>query len=1355
PLQTFVWDMFQSLEVTEDKRMYFKAIFPDGSPPPTPGFLIQSYSDLIPFPQYFGELYTCLNKVEEKTWQIELLKKTRISLQERASKMKQLEREKVPLLGTFLWKYQSYLGSEGMGIVLPYIQDLLQNEYTTVQAAWSLFDSTTRELGPRDSAKQFLPYLTSLFSGEVSSAKHIKLYHRSFLMQLIVRLGLETFLNYFSTLLVEAVAGYKDFNVTSRFNAEELLEELDQQTVLKPVPVKSKAAVWPGAEFAAAQDYRDGGVVDVDDADAVDGIDVDRDNHEKNDNGDLVDEMSLDGAHVLLDDDGLDSERKISQGDVSERDSLGSESSDDRIDETVMKRRAILLDDQDIASGSAYDNLDQHSIHSISHIMGKNMAASPGALDDLEPCEAAFHEVETSEGSPLSSGKATDSLHSDAHSQSAQPSEEDIPLGNGDEDIQRLANVETSGCDHSAVSPLENVTEVTDEQTHRQPQPPELSLSQETAADISVAPMAQSHLDAVLESSSEENYNDSHVKTSQQNLDDVLEDNTRTDMSDSSSQEDEVDGQKITSSSSEYQSRSRRVGSDMVRSETEDIMVSLSSDSSGHITNIRDVAADSVKWLSHKLGPVLATKFLSRNLVRMLALCYLGQDQLQVIEQTGGKIAKTSRLVLGDKNSQKVLECLEFTVVLYGEQVVLIQCLTSILDMIKMAQKRLSPRCEGGLIASVVLLSFLIPYLSDTNLMNLLEESIISKCINPVLSIITSSSVSFPCGTVARFVLCHKLIDLLYILGLRLGLEMTRKYLTSCMQQLFDTFSIVHGGPYPPVECVPMEPSLEHASYGSEESYLTINMDPLTHQYKIGSPINLRSFKSSPKRNLSKIHSLSSVGVIDDKDDYMDPRSPSSTAEKCAQELRSVFCPELALACYIPLCRIFGSIHMEEHLHNEDLIRRLCSQYDSETDLAVPAAHERPVSSMPAAYNTEDLLTPTEERPISAGIGSNVTLVGNRIQLNQLTESTVSHTTQAQVGQFGRGYRHSGILSIRLDDLRSTDMEQNKSRHLRGHWLAYWERELGLHERDTMFNFMQIDLQTYLGHTSSIRSLHTMDTENCFISACKDKTVRLWSINSNGDGMNKQHCQFCYSRHKKSVFSVVYVESMRLVASCDSTVHLWDPFTGVAMNQLESPKHAPVVALTALPAPSTLVVMATTEATLRFLDLRTSKYTHEFRCSVGSPGLIRCVVVSPDSNWVAIGFSTGLIYILDVNSGMFLHYWKAHDAEILQLKAYNKSRLLSSAFDQTIKLWNVDTGQEVCPSKSQAESVHCLSIYRDQLLTATTANRISVYASVNDSTPFASSKLKSFKGVVTCISVLPLNKTLLLGADNGTIRLMA
>ncbi|CAL1537327.1 unnamed protein product [Lymnaea stagnalis] len=1202
PLQKFVCDMFDSLDVEPDQKFIFHPIFPDGSPPPTPGFLLQPYSDLIPFPPYFTELYSCLNQIEGKMQDIEQIKRSHRPLMERSNLIKRLEREKVPILEAFLWRHQGYLGSEGMGLVLPYIQDLLQNEFSTVQAAWSLFDKATRELGPVDSTKQFLTSLTTLYSGDIASAKHIKLYHRSFLIQLIIRLGLKTFLVYFSTLLVEAVAGYKDFAVTNRFYSEELMEALNQEDVLKSSRDKTKPAAWPKVGFQhdvnSAPDEGDGEVSEA-----------------------IADRISLDGSHVLLEGEPADENVQQAQGDMAERVSLDSLESDDRM-------AIIMGGGRGLTSEEPYGSADQHSIHSISLIMPSNREDSPNVLDDLEPFGATYDDLDmgVSESDSTSEGQA-----------------------NSDE--------------KSSKSYL-------------------LQFEQSTTP-------------------------------------------TR-----------------------------QRSTSDMVRSETEDLMLHLSSDSSGGITNIRDIAADSVKWLCHKLGPVLATKFLSRNLVRMLALCYLGQEQLQFVEEQN--VSKTSRLVAGDINAQKILECIGFTVVLYGEQVILIQCLPNIIDMISVAQKRLSPRAEGGLIASVVLLSFLIPYLSDCNLLNQLEDSILTHCINPVLSIITSPTTCFPFGALSRFVLCHKLIDLMYILGLRLGFEMTRKYLTEGMVCLFDTFSRVHGQTYIPPESQNLEQRQDHGSYGSEDSYLTIKMDLLTQQYKIGSPVDPRTLKSPPKRKLSKMHSLSSMGIIEDKDDYVDARSPSTTTEKCAQELRCVFSPELAQACYIPLCRIFGSIHMEEHLHNEDLIRQLCAQHDNQTDIYSPRGQGENKTSTPSEYHhvEDDLMTPTDDSLVCGEIGSNVAMVGNRIQLN---ETPASNPIQLEVGQFGRGYKHSGILAIHLDDLRSAEMEQNKSRHLRGNWLAYWERELGLHERDTMFNFMQIELQTYTGHTSSIRSLHTMDTENCFISASKDKTVRLWSINSCGDGMKREGCQFCYTRHKKSVFSVAYVESMRLVASCDSTVHVWDPYTGVSLNQLDSPKYSPVVALTALPAPSTLVVMATTEASLKFLDMRTSKYTHSFHCSIGNTGLIRCLVVSPDSNWIAVGFSSGFIYILDTNSGILMHYWKAHDGEILQLKAYSKSRLLSSAFDQMIKLWNVDTGQEVSQTKIQSEPVHCLSIYRDQLLSATTGNKVSVYSSITESVPYSVSKLKpsTFKGVLTHMSVLPLNKALLLGSDNGMIKLMA
>ncbi len=75
--------------------------------------------------------------------------------------------------------------------------------------------------------------------------------------------------------------------------------------------------------------------------------------------------------------------------------------------------------------------------------------------------------------------------------------------------------------------------------------------------------------------------------------------------------------------------------------------------------------------------------------------------------------------------------------------------------------------------------------------------------------------------------------------------------------------------------------------------------------------------------------------------------------------------------------------------------------------------------------------------------------------------------------------------------------------------------------------------------------------------------------------------------------------------------------------------------------------------------------------------------------------------------------------------------------------------------RGHVEPAHCLGFFKSAVISATPSNRIGVHSNVTADAAFAVSKLHTdvFKGVLTTMSVLTLNRLLLLGADNGSIKL--
>ncbi len=142
-----------------------------------------------------------------------------------------------------------------------------------------------------------------------------------------------------------------------------------------------------------------------------------------------------------------------------------------------------------------------------------------------------------------------------------------------------------------------------------------------------------------------------------------------------------------------------------------------------------------------------------------------------------------------------------------------------------------------------------------------------------------------------------------------------------------------------------------------------------------------------------------------------------------------------------------------------------------------------------------------------------------------------------------------------------------------------------------------------------------------------------------------------------------------------------------------------------------------------------------------------------------VGFSTGLICVVDMRNGWIVGTWKNHDNEILQMKTLTDDLYVVTYSDGTIAIGSIkEKGQLKNVIKVWNEPVPFLTINEGQLIASTSSNKIGIHSDIEDksmSAKFSLNKLQpeNFKGILTCQNYLPLNRLLLLGSDNGDIKL--
>ncbi|KAL1778446.1 WD repeat-containing protein 81 isoform X1 [Sigmodon hispidus] len=721
-----------------------------------------------------------------------------------------------------------------------------------------------------------------------------------------------------------------------------------------------------------------------------------------------------------------------------------------------------------------------------------------------------------------------------------------------------------------------------------------------------------------------------------------------------------------------------------------------------------DTACKMVRWLSAKLGPTVASRHVARNLLRLLTSCYVGPTRQQFtvsIDESpplsAGNIYQ-KRPVLGDIASGPVLSCLLHIAHLYGEPVLTYQYLPYISYLVapgsSSSPSRLNSRKEAGLLAAVTLTQKIIVYLSDTTLMDILPR-ISHEVLLPVLSFLTSLVTGFPSGAQARTVLCVKTVSLIALICLRIGQEMVQQHLSEPVAIFFQVFSHLHEL---------RQQHLQLDPKGCTEGQL-------------------------PEATFSDGH-----------------RRPVDPA--LLEELQKVFTLEMAYTIYVPFSCLLGDI-IRKIIPNHELVGELAALYLESISPSArnPASTESTVPSAGPDWDPQNRSC-LQDDGHSGTFGS--VLVGNRIQIpDSQPESTGALGPISGVG--GGGLSSS---SSRSED-NALKRELPRSAHgLSGNWLAYWQYEIGVSQQDAHFHFHQIRLQSFLGHTGAVKCVAALSSEDFFLSGSKDRTVRLWPLYNYGDGTSETAPRLIYAQHRKSVFYVGQLEAPQYVVSCDGAVHVWDPFTGKTLRTVDpSDSRVPLTAVAVMPAPHTSITMASSDSTLRFVDCRKPGLQHEFRLGGGlNPGLVRSLAVSPSGRSVVAGFSSGFMVLLDTRTGLVLRGWPAHEGDILQIKAVEGSMLISSSSDHSLTVWKELEQKPTHHYKSASDPIHTFDLYGTEVVTGTVANKIGI-CSLLEPPSQATTKLSSenFRGTLTSLALLPTKRHLLLGSDNGIIRLLA
>ena len=212
------------------------------------------------------------------------------------------------------------------------------------------------------------------------------------------------------------------------------------------------------------------------------------------------------------------------------------------------------------------------------------------------------------------------------------------------------------------------------------------------------------------------------------------------------------------------------------------------------------------------------------------------------------------------------------------------------------------------------------------------------------------------------------------------------------------------------------------------------------------------------------------------------------------------------------------------------------------------------------------------------------------------------------------------------------------------------------------------EVRKFEGHTDLIHGLAVSPDGKRLLTACFDKTIRLWDVSTGGELQQ-------IAGHTDQVHAVAFLPDGQRAISCswDKTVRLWDLASGQEIRSYTGPTQG--VHCVAVSGDGRVVIAGGPESTAFLWDVETGKELHRLEVSTGG---LESVAISRDGKLALTGSARGPIRLWNVETGKELRRFAGHFGGVMGLAFSPDNRFVYSAsWDKTLCAWRVEDGREV------------------------------------------------------------------------------